>query len=44
MDLFTWGFVMRIIYQLLVTGSDDMKKRITDAIMTLRKPQNMARA
>jgi hypothetical protein len=38
MDLFTWYFVMGIIYQLSFTGSDDMKKRVTDAIMTLLIP------
>ena len=37
------GFVMRIICQLSVTGTDDLKKRITEAIMALRIPQNMAR-
>jgi len=35
---------MRIIFQLSVTGTDDMKRNFTDTTMSLRIPQNTARA
>jgi hypothetical protein len=31
-----WGYVKSIVYQSSVTRSDDLKKHITDAIMTIQ--------
>jgi hypothetical protein len=30
-----WAYVKSILYQSPITGTDDVKKRITDAIMTV---------
>jgi hypothetical protein len=36
LDFFMWAFVKGIVYQSLVTGTDDLRKRSTDDIITIR--------